>query len=167
MPPKSKSSPLVETIPAGIELRVTTWENDADHYRVTTHQGLSLPEARFLSDLAWSFRRDEGPDYPGLGNEEHEESALRALIERTLLRHPDLPPAFRESWESAKYPAEFLYDWLLGRPVGYDYGFCRVVERVEAFEIPATIVIERSRLPDSALDAPEPPPVPARAPRPL
>lgn len=158
-----------EIIPAGYELRFTSWENDGDHYQTKTLRGLGFAEAAFLVDLASRFGDDWSEEPTEFGNCEIGSERLRALVESVLLRHPDLPPERRALWSGDDLYSR-LCEKILGYPAEYDWGFCRHIESIDAFEIPAPVRIERRGAfsaffsADGSPKLPEPPAAPSRKP---
>ena len=43
-------------IPAGYRLSVRSWENDADNYQTTVHEGLSKERAEYILEMCMMFR---------------------------------------------------------------------------------------------------------------
>lgn len=133
-------------------IRVTSWENDADHYKTNQITGLALSEADFYYEVASLFSRSVN-EYanPGLGNDNHSIEVLIGAIAPIVNKYIDrLSPEQREMWGQyggdvdsddfnwedidEDYLHELLHSFL-GYPVEYDYDFCRVAEIITVEEI--------------------------------
>lgn len=151
-------------IPSGFRLSVTSWENDADDYQTVVLSGLTEADVHFYLDLARAFRSTHGSG-DGLGNETVAPLALVRLVDKALAAHPSVSLRERELWTRAmtldcpdkksavdpEQTEEFLaggavYDLLcekvLGTPVNYDYGFCRVFESFQVLQVEAPVVVD-------------------------
>ena len=77
------------TIPAGYRVTITSWENDADNYKTTIHEGLTKPRVEYMIELCKLFV-SQNRDKNAFGNmydpSEHEVSkavnAVRALMRK-------------------------------------------------------------------------------------
>lgn len=126
-----------ENIPAGYQLHVTTWENDADNYSTQIINGLTEEDVHFLLSLARNFK-SRNDTKPGLGNDEVDTDVLTSLIRDALEANPDISSAVRADWiegiASGDIAYELFIDRLLGSPgEGYGGYFCRVFDDYEVF----------------------------------
>lgn len=126
-------------------LRVTSWENDADHYETNRLTGLTRDDADFYYEVASLFSRSvNSRPNPGMGNDEHSIQVLLGAIAPIVNKYIDrLSPEQKEMWEQyggdvesedfnwddvdEDYLLEILHSFL-GFPVDYGYEFCRVAE---------------------------------------
>lgn len=133
-------------IPVGFQLHVTTWENDADHYRTEIISGLSEDDVRFLVSIAQEFKSRNGSP-KGLGNGSVDGEQLRELIREKLFDHPNISEDVRTTWqegaddEGAAY--SLISDMLLGTPQEEGYwdegNFCRVFDGFQVFYFPEAV----------------------------
>lgn len=131
-------------------VRVTSWENDADHYDTQSIEGLTKADAEFYHDLANLFLHVRG-QRDRMGNEYHQPEDVIATIAPVIAKHlPTISDHQAEQWgqfnvdveadgfvTSEAYEdqlIELMYG-MLGEPVDYDYGFYRMVEKIEVEEI--------------------------------
>jgi len=142
----------MSNIPAGYQLHVTTWENDADAYQTKILNGLGINDVTFLVALAKQFKSRNSSN--GLGNGATTRDELIAAITSALTvckpnqKLQDQIDAFYtikdeedEDDTNGFYVYEWLTETLLGYPVEefyrYDYErFCRVYSSHEVFLIP-------------------------------
>lgn len=131
------------TIPVGYQLHITTWENDADHYKTEILSGLTKPDVCFYLDLARQFRSVHS-EPAGLGNSSVSGEILIKVIRDTLTRHPDISPIEQELWNDveSEYAEDQYHELLTDRILGYqsyqgDYGddgyFCRVFASYQVY----------------------------------
>ncbi len=133
-------------IPAGYQLRVTTWENDGDHYSTEITSGLTKEDTRFLISIAEQFSKKGkyGNDFiKDTDLIEVISNALESSSGITLLMRADWQEALQNSideGDGAYYLHEILSDTLLSCPQeDYGSGFCRNVETIEVYYIPEDI----------------------------
>jgi hypothetical protein len=134
------------------EMRVETWENDADNYRTKVLNGLTQADVRFFADVCKAFRSCHARVDTGMGNEEVNYYVLPEVIYDITKNHQDVSDAVKTKWlfaeltaldidnenedpngEQMKSVGQSLYkvliENLLSYPVEYDYGWCRVVDK--------------------------------------
>jgi len=152
------------TIPAGYQLHIDTWENDADARVTKIWSGLSKEDCAFLIALCERFRSRNAHDhtkrngFKGLGNGSTTAEDLLGAFFSTLNEHQhisrdmrqlfeDVIPAEEDDNDAAEILYDILCDQVLGYPVNetysYDYeNFCRVFDdyKVYYFEQPVNDV---------------------------
>lgn len=91
---------MSEPIPAGYQLHVTSWENDADDYGTEIISGLTEVDVRFLLSIAKQFtsKHSLADSGLGLGNQGNSSLVLARLIEKALTDHPDISDDLRSVW---------------------------------------------------------------------
>jgi len=113
------------TIPAGYRVTITSWENDADNYADTIHEGLSKERVEFILELCRLFR-SKNRDRKCFGNmyepSHHEalaaEAAIRVVMEkhRAVLTEDELDQLAIESDPDDEYGgpefSEFVSEYL-------------------------------------------------------
>ncbi len=124
----------------GYRVKFLTWENDGDHYQTNLIDGIqSEPDVAFLVDVGNQFRsrycRSNIPSR-NLGNEDVGPEALLEIVQEYLELHPEITDNLKERFTFEGEMAEdhvidVIYEDILGYPNEYDYGFCRVVERID------------------------------------
>lgn len=159
---------MSEPIPAGYQLHVTSWENDADDYGTEIISGLTEADVRFLLSIAKQFTSRHGSG-GGLGNQGNSSSVLVKLIEQALTDHPDISDDLRSVWilegvpdlddaeleldddelDELGHDATEMISILLGSTSNDCYmceqNFCRVFSSFEVFwfETPVPIVTSK------------------------
>lgn len=138
-------------IPAGYQLYITTWENDADAYQTEIISGLAKEEVEFYLEIAKRFTSKNGTP-KGLGNGSTTGEQLEEVVRTALANHPNISDELRdevnscfedeEHWVSHLYG--FLTETILGSPVNdiycYDYkNFCRVFDAFKVFYFPEAV----------------------------
>lgn len=136
-------------VSSGYRIKFTTWENDGDDYQVNIIEGLqSSEDVLFLVELGSCFRSRYGRRVQAtrtLGNDDYTNEFLSELIDSQLELHPLISKELKERWTFAEDELEYIIDVLyevLGYPVGYEYGFCRVMETIEVEQIDEDIFVE-------------------------
>lgn len=123
-------------------VELTTWENDADHYKTQTIRVATIDEARFLKEVFFNFESRNSCANPGFGNNNVEIETLREFFMEQLAEHPGVK--FSNMIEHVSDDLDDdsiteIIDELLGAPVEYEWGFfgegpfCRVAERFEVY----------------------------------
>lgn len=130
----------------GYLIRCTTWENDGDNYSTQAMDGIeSVEDKDFLVALASKFCSTNSK-HQGMGNEEHDHYTLCEVINDLLEEHPGVSASLRDELlpmlneESEGEVQDWLDSNLLGSPVDYDHGFCRVIEYVEVHFVQDPII---------------------------
>lgn len=141
----------MSNIPAGYQLHVTTWENDADDYNTKIISGLGLKDVTFLVALAKKFHSCHNHTNKGLGNDSTTREQLVGAIEAAMTVckpnekiQKQIDEIFNiqdeedEDDGNGYYVYEWLTETLLGYPANemyrYDYErFCRVYSSHEVF----------------------------------
>lgn len=119
------------------ELKVTTWENDGDHYQTNSVIVTSQEDHDFYVQLINMFRSCNARNNPGLGNEEISEETLQEVVEELMEEHPNMSLALKNEWIKSFEEEEAIekLQGILGNPVDFDYNFCRVVESINVTKI--------------------------------
>lgn len=129
---------MYQDIPPGLRLQVTTWENDGDNYNTESMDGLSKDEVRFIIHVCKLFKCGD------LGNEElhGEQFALKMQVHLTNF-DGEIPEDWLpedEDIDEAEALSDFYHDRLGDLGIhSTEYGYWRVFESAEVFEIPTTI----------------------------
>lgn len=138
-------------IPAGYQLRTTTWENDGDSYKTQIISGLTKETVAFYIELGSLFEsasRGTG----GFGNRGCTEGgdayhnndlyAVMAAIAKVVSNHPEADAEVLDRYSVVVEDAdefsevhENLIEDILGWTEDYydEQYFCRVVDKVEVF----------------------------------
>lgn len=149
-------------IPAGYQLHITTWENDADAFQTKIISGLSDREVRFLLSIARRFRSRNGrlhedPDgLSKLGNGGVSGEKLAQIFKITQKEYSDVSQHFKDEWfvdlENNEYIEDHAYETLtnlINYPVDEYYrdvgNFCRVFDsyKVYHYETPVEDVSDQ------------------------
>jgi hypothetical protein len=123
-------------------VEITTWENDADHYKTQTVKVASIDEARFLKEMFLGFESRNSHENPGFGNNNVTIDTLREYFEDLLEQHPGIKfsnmfPTVSDELDGDSVSE--IVDEFLGTPVEYEWGFfgegpfCRVAEGFEVY----------------------------------
>jgi len=118
----------------GYQVSITTWENDADHYKKQITSGLTLEMAKAYVDIAKMFNSRNATN-PGFGNGVLNEDEFEQIMYMLEEKHPQAYPEFEEdTLDSFHY---FLCDQILGQPEEYyQMYFCRVYDQHEVHYFP-------------------------------
>jgi hypothetical protein len=135
----------MSNLPAGYQLHITTWENDADHYMTKVMSGLTKEDVQFYVEMAKAFKsRNNRP--AGMGNGIVAANKLVPFIDKLLAKHTGLSQKVRDYWSTEGEPGDFdmaledvKYDLYMEY---YEYGFCRVFAEFKVYFVPAEVVIE-------------------------
>ncbi|BEH88054.1 hypothetical protein [Klebsiella phage phiKp_21] len=142
---------LGSTIKAGYTVSVTTWENDGDNYQTNDIVGLSKEDAKMFIDTLPIFKSVNSKK-KGLGNKELNINQYLGKFE-DLINNNIITVSFAEKYfgyinPNSDYDEDEQQDTIiealseiLGYPVEYDYGFIRVVEKVQVLYFDEDIVI--------------------------
>lgn len=78
-------------IPAGYRLTITSWENDADNYQTTVHEGLTKAKVEFILELCCKFTSGSNNGGTTFGNmyepDNGEMAKAAAAIREVMLKH--------------------------------------------------------------------------------
>jgi hypothetical protein len=148
----------MSNLPAGYQLHITTWENDADNYHTQVMSGLSKEDVAFYVELAKGFRSKNSRPKGGLGNQQVDADTLVEYIDGMLAKHPNISEKVRNYWSTEDELADFdmalddvkydlyyeiLCENVLGNPDDYyDHGFCRVFDEFKVLFVPEEVIIE-------------------------
>lgn len=111
-------------IPAGFQLQVTSWENDADCYNTVTYSGLTREDCAFLIDVAKLFQ-SRNRVTGGFGNQSPDEFEVDAAIDKIIAKHPGI---------SAEYAATNFDSAIeLVDGYGYESDYVRVYDTHQVF----------------------------------
>lgn len=135
----------------GYVIKFTAWENDGDDY--STQQIAEIQtkqDVDFYIALAEVFTSRNNRSDPGMGNEEPGFDQIAEVVAEILEAHPDITTDLKEEINECIQTGgselyAYLCDNILGHPVAYEYGFCRVVERVEVQLIQPMVVAVEDR----------------------
>lgn len=134
-------------IPAGYRITITSWENDADNYKDTIHEGLSKERVEYIIELCKLFKSGSNNGGKTFGNM-HEssrnvltmianaEKAVRTILEkyRAVLNECEL-----ENLEADKIGLTEIVSEFIG--FSEDYIF-RVYSKAKVEHIPHQITME-------------------------
>lgn len=138
---------MTNDIPAGYQLHVHCWENDADNYSLKVLSGLTKADVDFYLCLLGKFKSKNHRADPGLGNSYVSPQQVAQAVLDALTRYPG-GKAASEFWralaqEGLEGNDDGLYEALtdlLGAPGEYYYDgphpFYRVFDRYEVFHLP-------------------------------
>lgn len=138
--------------PLGIQLRITTWENDLDDFSTQIISGLTEADVAFYLAIATLFRSKNHRPIPGIGNQSVSSDTLLEIVNDVLAKHPDISQETKDTWSSKEAVLfenevyDLFAEHILGYPVQIeDPNFCRVFDSFEVFEIrlPIENVTER------------------------
>ena len=145
-------------IPAGFTIAFQSWENDGDHYHVSTMMGLEKGEVDYLIKIAPLFASKHNRKFRGYGNSDFNESIVYDIIERTLECEREMMEKFfsirvPEGFASKEEPAELCsfdkyevmeaFHDIVDYPVEYDHDFVRVLDNVKVYEFANEFVIPK------------------------
>jgi len=130
------------SIPAGYQLHITSWTNDADNYNTTIHDGLSEEDVKFLLDVVKPFKsKHNGGQF---GNNPSCTNQINEHILECLKKYPTTQfQEYLKGFEQDSDPDEedidglsdLAYD-LVGRD---EYCGWRVFERAKVFFYPEEV----------------------------
>lgn len=149
----------MKDIPAGYQIHVTSWENDADSYATKIVSGLTEADVAFLVGVLGICHSRNGRSKMGIGNGALEGDKAELLIDHVTelltLRANDKSPTL-DAWREALadeirdgeeadefIPGSHFYE-LLVEFLGYPYeelyrceytNFCRVAQTIEVFHL--------------------------------
>lgn len=132
------------SIPAGYQLHITSWTNDADNYKTTIHDGLSEEDVKFLLDVVKPFKSHHNGGR--FGNDDSCTSQINEHILECLKKYPTTQfQEYLEGFETDIDPDEdeeeidglsdLAYD-LVGRD---EYCGWRVFESAKIFFYPEEV----------------------------
>lgn len=117
------------------QLTFTSWENDCDDYRDVKIKVSTKEDVAFYKDLAGMFNSTNSRENSGYGNDEMEAEVLLEIMADLLEEHPNVSESVKSLWTDVDSVYDNLCEYVTHSPIGYDYGFCRVVERFGVEEI--------------------------------
>lgn len=137
-------------IPAGYRLTITSWENDADHYKTKVLEGVTKEEAAFLVEFCQLYSSQNEPYSYGIGNmyepSDEEVEQVRSSQFEVVSRHIETIK------HSARFREQFIDEneqtYEEGFDIAYDLGlsggafFTRVCASVKVEYVPHDIIIE-------------------------
>ena len=134
-------------IPAGYRVTITSWENDADNYKDTIHEGLTKERVEYILELCKMFKSGSNNGGKTFGNMNESdgaaqfakaEQAVRAVLEkhRTSLNHLEL--ANLEAEEDEMEVCEIVSEFI-GSSEFYTF---RVFSKAKVEHIPLQITME-------------------------
>lgn len=93
------------SIPAGYQLHITSWTNDADNYNTTIHDGLSEEDVKFLLDVVKPFKsKNNGGQF---GNNDSCTNQINEHILECLKQYPTTQfQEYLEGFEQDSDPEE-------------------------------------------------------------
>jgi len=136
-----------DNIPAGYQVVITSWENDADHYKDQTFSGLSKEDAAFIIDLAKLFKSVNHHGDSGFGGSarhyqmnrkgsDYEEDLMDAW-DAVVAKHPGISEAVRESFVPEErdfgYYGEMATELVHYPGEDYHDGYIRVFDDFKVF----------------------------------
>ena len=90
---------MCNEIPAGYQLHIKTWENDADHYLTQVISGLTEEDVKFHLFIVSHFYSRNGFSFKrGLGNGSIPEGTLIELIQSAVTKFPNISDSTRDMW---------------------------------------------------------------------
>ena len=142
-----------KNIPAGYQLHVHCWENDADNYSLSIISGLSKGDIDFYVHLLSKFKSKNSPRDQGLGNDYVPSEKIVLAINDSLEKYgAEMSEALKASWlELVKIWNDEDDDdgltetmWtILGTPGEYyfdgEHPFYRVFDRYQVFYFPQEV----------------------------
>ena len=84
-------------IPAGYQLHINSWENDADARKTEILSGLIEADVRFYLDIASQFRSRNGKP-KGLGNGSVNLETLVKIFQTALKAHPKISESLQKKY---------------------------------------------------------------------
>lgn len=141
-------------IPAGYQLHITTWENDADNYTTQIMSGLTKADVNFYLEIARKFVSTNVGQYDqdvwtkngeGWGNRGHTAEELGKLLHEMAAKYPDISESIKAKLHDYLHEnPEFedinqWFDDLLGvcSEAYYDIeNFTKVFDSAKVFSIP-------------------------------
>lgn len=130
------------SIPAGYQLHITSWTNDANNYNTTIHEGLNEEDVKFLLDIVKPFRsRHDGGRF---GNNDSCTNQINEHIFECFKKYPTTKfQEYLEGFEQGNDPDEEEIDGLSDLAydlVGHDeYCGWRVFESAKVFFYPEEV----------------------------
>ena len=123
------------------EVTFETWENDGDDYNTLSIFTTNKKDVNFYIALAQQFFSTH--DYRnshGLGNDSYADETLEEVVQDLIEEHPKMSKELKNEWLNVIGKPQLTYRKLcaeiLSVPIQYEeYGFCRVMEKVEVNEI--------------------------------
>lgn len=134
-------------IPAGYRVTITSWENDADNYKDTVHEGLSKERVEYILELCKMFKSGSNNggktfgnmnEYDGNARFAKAEKAVREVLEkhRAVLNECEL--ANLDGPEDEMEVTEIMCEFL---DASEFYTF-RVYSKAKVEHIPHQIIME-------------------------
>lgn len=142
-------------IPKGYEIHISSWENDGDDYSTQVISGLSKEDVKFYIETIKLFSAYIGNIYNTLSNSEYGWNQKNSILD-VFDKHPKSKAAMQ--WKSKFYGSEeegassdesyHFITHILGRPVQYNYGFCRVYESHKVYYLKDDVSYVYDEIPD-------------------
>lgn len=132
-------------IPKGYRVTFHTWENDADHWKELSLNGLTFNDVRFFLNLSKYFKSCSS-DESLLGNRSVEIAEMFDTIRKSLIEFPPDVEVQKEiddllSSDDEYHCYEWLYENILGYTVEYyrEETYCRVIDHCEVHYYPSEV----------------------------
>lgn len=120
-------------IPEGYQLKVSSWEGDADHRAEKMIYGLTITEVCFYLSFLENFRCGKGK----FGNSDVTNEELISAFEKSAERFPEAGKMILEKYECEKICEDLIFDLaeeLLG--ISSHYGKMRVFDGARVLYCP-------------------------------
>lgn len=134
---------------AGYLIRVTSWENDGDHYNTREIQVDTEQKARDTVAFCNLFR-SHSRCKDNIGNlcEGSTSRLARRVFRNFYLTHPGFVEADLTDCKTEEEETDIICDVLIDSAYdlglgGSEYFYTRVCEKVEVYYIPADVVVEQ------------------------
>lgn len=138
---------MATKIPAGYQIQITSWENDADHYNTVIKSGLTKDTAKFLLRFAELFKSANNHRDPGFGNQcrDHDETDWDALSTKFSTLVLKYPSALKEiGWDTLDikeddYLRDAIHELHYELFGGSEYFSFRVFDKAESYYYPEAV----------------------------
>ena len=123
----------MKTILAGYSVEIETWENDYDHVKTETYDGLSKVDAMYFIALCKLFK-SENSDLSGFGNSN---ANYHAIFDKVK----EIPIPEGVSYDLIYDTADEFHDGFVCDVIGFAYEseYYRVFESAQVFYFPEEI----------------------------
>jgi hypothetical protein len=141
----------MSNIPKGFQLHITTWENDADHYKTQIFSGLTEEDVRFYLAIATKFKSQNNYNDQGLGNGSVTPFQMKEVINAAFASYPNISPEIKkfvvncqrveEDEDEGEGYHQFLLE-ILGYTEEYfdELYFCRVFDEAKVYYFPEEVL---------------------------